>query len=304
MADAWLCPQCQEPLAPGRRRCPQGHHFEEKDGVLALLKPDFAAELRQFNEALRDYRDRIGRRLLDESVYAELPHSQADDFEWRLRCFDLELIQPLLPGRHLEILDVGSFNGWLARHLTEAGHEVTAVDYFDDPHDGLGARRFYARAPWRSVQMDLRDLSLLDCTYDVVILNRCLQFFADPVAYLEHAAERVADGGLLIATGLDFHRAPGRKRRQVEKLRADYRRRYGRDLFLHPSRGYLDFRDRQRLRAAGLEIRSMPQMWRSNLLAHLLVHRPRFCYGVLRRDRGRGRPLPGGSEGWAGRGTG
>jgi SAM-dependent methyltransferase len=280
VADVLLCPVCRGRLAPGEPCCAEGHRFAVKDGVLALLTPDFAAELRAFNEVLRDYRDRIGRRLLDESVYDSLPHGLAQDFEWRLRCFDLEVLQPLLPSRPASILDVGSYNGWLARHLADAGHDVTAVDYFDDPHDGLGARRFHARAAWRSIQLDLRDLSVLGRTYDAVVLNRCLQFFADPVAYLEHARERVAAGGLLIATGLDFHRDPRRKRRHVERLSADYRRRYGRDFFLRPTRGYLDFRDRERLRSAGLDIRPMPPLWRANLLARVLVHRPRFCYGV------------------------
>lgn len=279
MPDPLLCPVCRGPLDPDERRCTGGHRFDEKDGVLVLLEPGFAAELSAFNEALRDYRDRIGRRLLDESVYDALPHGQAEDFEWRLRCFDLEVLLPLLPERPASVLDIGSFNGWLARHLADAGHDVTAVDTFDDPHDGLGARRFYARASWRSIQMDLRDLSLLNRTYDIVVLNRCLQFFADPVAYLELARERVADGGLLIATGLDFHRDPRRKRRRIEALRADHRHRYGRDFFLHPTRGHLDFDDLGRLRAAGLEIRPMPRLWRANLLARVLVHRPRFCYG-------------------------
>lgn len=276
-----LCPGCREPLDPATFTCDTGHRFAENDGVLVLLAQDFAADLASFNEVLRAYRESLGRRLLDPAVYDALPHGQRHDFEWRLRCFDLEVLRPLLAGRRRpSVLDVGSFNGWLASHLSRQGCDVTAVDYFDDPCDGLRARRFYSRAPWRSIQLDLLDLSLLNRAYDLVVLNRCLQFFPDPAAYLEHAGDRVAPGGLLVATGLDFYRDPRRKQRSVADLEARHRERYGRAFFLHPTRGYLDFEDRRRLEARGLEVRRYPQLWRANLRSLLLPDRPRFCFGV------------------------
>ena len=44
-----------------------------------------------------------------------------------------------------------------------------------------------ARFKWTSAI-----LSILDAHFDVVVLNRCLQFFPDPLAYLEHVKDRVA----------------------------------------------------------------------------------------------------------------
>ena len=203
--------------------------------------------------------------------------------EWRRRCFDLEVVRPLVGRAPRSILDVGSYNGWLAHGLAQDGHEVTAVDYFTDPYDGLSARRFYRRAPWHSIQMDLKDLSLLNETYDTVVLNRCLQFFPDPRAYFEHARELVAPGGLLIATGLDIYWDPRRKIRPIDQLRAEYRARYDRDLVLHETRGHLDRRDLHALSAAGLEVRSYRRLWRANLVARAFRDRPRFCFGVWRR---------------------
>lgn len=278
---SYLCPECRLAIDSQTLRCSSGHRFERRDGVLDLLSAELRLELEESRAGLQEHRDRLARRIFDEAVFDSLPEGLADDFEWRLRCHDLELVRRLLLGRdRVSILDVGSHNGWLAHHLAEAGHEVTAVDFFDDPQDGLGARRFYQRALWASVQMDLRDLSLLNREYDVVVLNRCLQFFPDPASTLQDAQRRVAADGLLIVTGLDFFRFPLRKRRAVERLRQRHFERHGRDLFLHPTRGWLDFRDRRRFRALGLRTREVGRLRSLNLLARIRPDRPRFCYGV------------------------
>ena len=127
--------------------------------------------------------------------------------------------------------------------------------------------------------MDLRDLSLLNREYDVVVLNRCLQFFPDPESALRDAQRRVAADGLLIVTGLDFFRWSLRKRRAVERLRRRHRERHGRDLFLYPTRGWLDFEDRRRFRELGLRIRQVRQLRSLNLLSRVRPDRPLFCYG-------------------------
>ena len=281
---ATLCPNCRRPVDPETLRCAGGHSFRDnEDGVLVLLSQALAPRLETFIQALRDFRQRQGNRLLDESAYDALPEGEAAHPEWRRRCFDLEVVRPLVGHAPRSILDVGSYNGWLAHGLAQDGHEVTAVDYFTDPYDGLGARRFYCRAPWRSIQMDLKDLSLLNQTYDTVVLNRCLQFFPDPRAYFEHARELVAPGGLLIATGLDIYWDPRRKIRSNDQQQAEYRARYDRDLFLHETRGHLDRRDLHALSAAGLAVRPYRRLWRANLVARAFRDRPRFCFGVWRR---------------------
>jgi hypothetical protein len=153
------------------------------------------------------------------------------------------------------------------------------VDPFADPYDGLGARRFY-RAHWRAVQMDLRDLSLLDECYEVVILNRCLAFFPDPGAFLRHAQERVASGGMLVALGLQIFFDSRAKANEVQRRADAYREEYGQPFFLWPTRGYLNADDRNGLMAAGLVLRPYRQLWLPDLRARLDPRRPRHYYGL------------------------
>lgn len=280
----YLCPECRAGVDGETLQCPRGHRFHVEDGVLVLVADPLLARLRSFMETLEKFRDHLGRRLLDESVYDRLPYGEAQrgDFEWRLRCFDLRHIRRLLGTRRGRVLDVGCHNGWLCRNLSDDGHDVTGVDFFSDPYDGLRARRFFTDPRWRSIQMDLCDLSILNQRYDVVVLNRCLQFFPDPLSYLKHAKERVAPAGLLILTGLDFYRDPRAKKRLIARVEDDYRARYGTDFFLHPTRGYLDFEDRRRFIDAGVHIHAYPEHRLRNWKARILRNRPWFAFGWWR----------------------
>jgi SAM-dependent methyltransferase len=249
------------------------------------MPAEFALEVEALADYLRDFRARSGRTLIEPSAYEKLPFEQTH-FEWRLRRHDLALVTRLMersnPSR---ALDVGAWNGWLSNRLATAGYEVTAVDYFDDPYDGLGAGQFY-RATWRSIQMDLTDLSLLEERFELVILNRCLAFFGDPLAQVMEAKKMLAPGGLLIITGLQFFADPAAHRRHLKEERRLFKERYGRDLLLRPAKGYLDLVDAKKLQAAGVSLRIYRGLPLAHLRAFFNKKAPRHTYGLLRAELG------------------
>jgi 2-polyprenyl-3-methyl-5-hydroxy-6-metoxy-1,4-benzoquinol methylase len=281
-----LCPNCREPVDPGSLACAGGHRFACEDGVLVLLQEEFGQQLRTFTAAFGATRAAENRRLLAVSAYEALPFGQDTHgdaswrLEWRLRRYDLAVVLGLLSGRgEQRILDVGAWNGWLSHQLAARGHHVTAIDYFTDEFDGLGARKFYS-TDWQAIQIDLVDLSALNQRYDVVIVNRCLQFFTDPIGYVGIARRQLAPGGLLILTGLQLFQDARAKARDVAALRAAYQERYSLEVFLRPTKGYLDFADGQRLRAEGVRLRPYPQLWLANVRSTISKTLPRHCYGV------------------------
>jgi SAM-dependent methyltransferase len=196
------------------------------------------------------------------------------------------VVDTLLAGQAQgRILDVGAWNGWLSHQLARRGHEVTAVDYFIDPHDGLGARQFYSTR-WQAIQMDLTDLTILPGPYDVVILNRCLQFAPDPMAFAALAQTLVAPGGMLILTGLQLFFNAHVKAEQVKRYTREHRDQYGFDLFLRPTKGYLDWQDKNNMEQAGIVLRPYPQLRIANMKAWWRRTLPRHFYGFWRFEIG------------------
>ena len=282
-----LCPNCREPIDLTALVCPGGHRFACQDGVLMLLEAEFGRRLKAFTARLNVIRAAERKRLMDVSAYEGLPFSQLDcddaggRLEWRLRGYDLEIVLRRLGRRRQQrILDVGAWNGWLSHRLAAQGHDVTAVDYFVDEYDGLGARKFYS-TNWRAIQMDLTDLSVLPSGYDVIVLNRCLQFFTDPIAYVAGVKQLLSPGGMLIITGLQFFQDASVKAPNVAAQRRSVRERYGFELFLKPTKGYLDFDDKQRLQAQRVTLKPYPQLWLTNIKSIFNRTLPRHMYGYV-----------------------
>jgi SAM-dependent methyltransferase len=275
------CPNCAQPLTIDVQiSCENGHSFEVHDGVLSLLSDEFATTLHTFLAGFEPLRQADGKRLTDPATYESLPFTPElqSDPEWRMRSYDAAVVGQLLSARRQQrILEIGAWNGWLSNRLAQAGHQLTAVDYFADAYDGLRARQFY-RANWTAIQMDLTDLAVLDCLFEVVILNRCVQFYADPVAYARTALEKVAPGGLLILTGLAFFMDPGPKAAAVEAFHRMLDR-HGL-VNIKPMKGYLDGGDWKRLRQLSVSLHPYNQLWRANLKSRLIRSAPRYYYGL------------------------
>lgn len=281
-----LCPTCFTKLAqtPAGYTCPANHHFQEKNGILPLLNPTFQQELTDFCAILQKDRAHHNKRLLDPTIYPQLPYLAAPPAgtkaEWRMRQYDLEIIKQHLPTQPHTILDIGAWNGWLSHHLTQWGHTVTALDYFDDPYDGLQAKQHYP-LDWQAIQLDLTDLTPLNQQYHTIILNRCLAFMPDPAGYIHHVQQFLVPAGQLIATGLAIFHNPSQKQQQVTAYRQAYQQKHSRDIFLKPTKGYLDPTDKTTLQATHLTLHPYPQLRLANLKSHLRPTAPRYYYGLI-----------------------
>lgn len=285
-----LCPNCRQSFtletaalpASGSVTCPTGHSFVIADGVLELLDDDLARRLQAFLEPFTALRAADEKRLLDPRIYPSLPDAPEvrNNHEWRLRSYDLDVVSRLLADRpNQRVLDLGAWNGWLSNRLAQLGHRVTAIDYFVDEYDGLRARKFYA-TDWLPIQMNLEDLDVLDQQFDVVIANRCVQFYADPPAYAEAVKQKVAPGGALLITGLAFMRDPSQRIAGLAALRQQYQDN-GFDFF-KPMKGYLDFDDKARLAAQGFTLHPYRQLRVANARSLLSATRPRYYYAIWR----------------------
>ena len=242
---------------------------------------------KRLDEFLRQYeavRASETRSLHPIADYRALPFGKHvhDEFEWEFRQYSLRAIERLLRGRiDRSTLEIGPWNGWLSNRLVEMGCEVLAVDYFSDDMDGLRAQRHYLNR-WRTLQMDIGELDFRDRSFDVVIVNHCLQFFANPASYIERLKSLLRDNGLLILSGLTFYRDASRKQLAVQSFRERFMDLYGFEVFFAPTKGYLDGDDCRSLLTHGITLRPHMAMLPRNALALLRPSRPWYGCGVWR----------------------
>jgi SAM-dependent methyltransferase len=137
---------------------------------------------RQFLEDYGRIRTAEGRGSDKGDYYRALPFADATSpnaEQWRIRSRTFRYFASrVLPGRPLQILDLGAGNCWLSHRLAEAGHRPVAVDIFSDQRDGLRAARHYP-LPIRVVEADFDRLPFEPSSVDMAVFNASFHYSPD-----------------------------------------------------------------------------------------------------------------------------
>ena len=286
---AFACPNCATVLRSALA-CPNcGGIFGLREGIYRFLLPERQQALAAFLEQYRRVREQDGYRSRPPEYYRALPQAPAGDplsQNWRVRAETYQhLRQRVLPslappGQPLSVLDLGAGNGWLSHRLGALGHACVALDWLDDPDDGLGAAKHYPVAI-TCVQADFDQLPFVPGQFDLVIYNAALHYSPSVERSLEHGQAMLGpDGALAIMDSPSFRSAASGERMLAEQARrfeqghanaeavrpgqgylladeiAAAERRLGLDLRYLPTRGGLGWALRRRL--AGLKLRREP----------------------------------------------
>ena len=249
------CPVCNAVLAQNNT-CQNGHYFQEKEGVLKLMTPDFENMLSLW---LNDF-EKVRIPTLQTLDFEHLPASglKVSPQIWQARFNDIQWINNLLKPHYQNVLDIGSWNGWLANTLTKKGLQVTAIDYFTHELDGLNARKFYSNPAWRSIQMDLENLHPLDDTYDLIVVNRCYPYFTDQNRLLDYCIKHLNPGGVLFISGLNINLKKQAIAKETQALEKTFHKNSTKAFYFKPFKGYTDLQDLQQLKEMGFKVSLYP----------------------------------------------
>lgn len=254
------CPECYNPLNQ-HLTCKNGHHFVEKEGVLSLLKKTEAEKLALFLSKFEAYREKMGLRIKDESLYPQLPFVQNGlaGTSWKARKIDINYVFSELPkAKGLKILEIGAWNGWLSNQLAKAGHDVIAIDIFTDKYDGLGAMQFYPHK-WTCIQMDIEAVDKVFSTqFNAIILNWGAAYIPDLPNYVDKLKSMLVQNGKLIFIGIAVYLDEKAKIAELAALNADFYTEYGINLFFKPCKGYLTWADKEQLEQKGFSLFMYP----------------------------------------------
>jgi len=276
------CPQCYTPLDFEELKCSHGHQYYKIDGVSVIMKPDFLKTVHDYSDCFKKAREILGVRIKDPKMYSELPYGNElpEPKEWKARQHDLVFLRDLMINKKgLEILEIGGWNGWLSHHLVKWGHKVTAVDYFADEYDGLRAMKHYPET-WTAIQMDLEKLNIIQKKFDVVIFNRSLAFFIEPLSAFKLMKSKKKTDGIIIISGMSIYRNPQKKIEKIAAFRKGFKQKFGCDGFLRPIKGYLDREDEKLLMKEKVKFYWCKNSFLSNLRSLVLKSYPMQFHGI------------------------
>jgi SAM-dependent methyltransferase len=128
--------------------------------------------------------------------------------------------------RALDILDLGAGSGWLSYRLALRGHAVIAIDLMDDPLDGLGASRHYAKALIAALA-EYDHLPLPSREADVVVFNASLHYSTDFAKTLSEALRVLREDGTLVILDSPMYVDPTSGQRMVQERQARFLATYG-----------------------------------------------------------------------------
>ncbi|MBK6833235.1 MAG: class I SAM-dependent methyltransferase [Bacteroidetes bacterium] len=124
------------------------------------------------------------KRLLSDAVVAKLPFIKKQDSvyfkEWKARSYSFSRLNNYLQKKEkpLHILDLGCGNGWLAANLaTTKIFTVTGLDVNEE--ELQQANRVFQKPNLTYCFGDIFKNIFPEKTFDIIVLNACVQYFGD-----------------------------------------------------------------------------------------------------------------------------
>ncbi len=283
----FLCPVCRAPLINGKDSltCSNGHAYHFNDNVLILLPPEKQNKIDSFISNYFEYKKIDGTLSVFDGDFQSLPYikDSGTSKEWQFRKYSLEIVDKLTGNLNIKTaLEFGPYNGWLSNRLSSKGYDLTVVDYFSVELTGLRAIKHYANK-WLPVQMDLRDLSIINKKFDLIVFNHSLHFFNSYSNIIKDAKELLNPGGVIIILGIPVYKDPASIIKSVKDTFVHFKtvHNFDYDLFNGEFRGYFDIGDKAKLKSSGLKLTGYPKLRLKNIAAKVISKRPEYYYGVL-----------------------
>lgn len=280
------CPICHQKTSihPTHINCINNHTFESKNGVYRLLPPKSKTDLDSYLKKFADYRSKTFNPINSNNVN-ELPFVKFDKHLWKLRAIDLKLILASISKKekNISILDIGAWNGWLSHNLSKEGYNVTAMDYFTAPFDGLETVQYYTHK-FLAIQAPTYDFSIFQSTFDVIIVNRCFPYFPDIPTQLTALKKILSPQGKIIITGLSIVKNPKPIINHLKKSDEIFKKEYGTSLFLVPFKGYTDKKDLSLLKDHQFMIKRYKSFFIKSLLSKIGITQVDYLYAIFDKN--------------------
>ncbi|MBP8002717.1 MAG: methyltransferase domain-containing protein [Chloroflexi bacterium] len=253
------CPLCHQPWPRPHQSpliCPKdGITFTQGEGIWRFLLPERATYLAQFMQEYAQVRQAEGWGTPDPAYYRALPFQDISGRYpdiWHIRAQSYRSLQQHLlpPGtRPQQILDLGAGNGWLAYRLSQAGHQVAAIDLMTNNIDGLGTHQHYD-TPYLPLQAEFDHLPLADAQADLAIFNGSFHYATHYEQTLREILRILRPRGRIVIMDSPVYRDAHSGQQMVQEREQAFARQHGFRGNALPNENYLTHQRLAELAAA------------------------------------------------------
>jgi 2-polyprenyl-3-methyl-5-hydroxy-6-metoxy-1,4-benzoquinol methylase len=150
---------------------------------------------RMFEQEYLAIRSKEHRVMSDDLVRSlpRLPASHPDYDHWKTRRFNIDrFVRYLTPKKQLNILEVGTGNGFLSNLMAQKGHTVTGLDV--NLHELKQAARIFSDQNIRWYCADVFE-DVLPGPFDLIVFCCSIQYFKDVSALIRRCKSLLAANG-------------------------------------------------------------------------------------------------------------
>lgn len=260
--------------------------LNHKGSYWQCLTPEFAVYLQNYLAIFEKYRKGIGA-IPSKEDWAHLPYGPfAKNSHWKWRRQSLGIIQNLIGDKKFDcVLEIGSWNGWLTKHLGKNSEAVIATDYFICPFDGIANIQTFGKNII-AVQCNLEEIKtdFKPKSFDLIVLNHHLSYMNNPVGFLQDLIPLLNPGGRIISLGNTFFRNPEKKIRDNDTFSKKFYAQYGLNLYIQPVKGYMTFEDCTSIKDLGFQVTPYPQKILQNIFSRCKASAPFYTYLIYQKN--------------------
>lgn len=256
------------------------NRLQNKGSYWQYHVPEFADYLQNYLKVFE-----LHRKDMDMIPSAEdwklLPFgsfAQSPDWKWRRQ--SLSIVKNLIANKNFDYtLEIGSWNGWLTKHLSQKSKTVIATDYFICPFDGIGNIQTLAENIV-AVQCNLEEIKthFKPQSFDLIILNHHLAYMNNPVDYIKQLIPLLKSNGIIISVGNTFFKNPEKKIIFNTAFAEQFYAKYRMNLYIQPIKGYMTFEDLNVLKNFDFQIKPYQTKLLQNIYSKWNLSKPFYTY--------------------------
>lgn len=228
-----------------------------ENGVIIPYSKEEEEEIKNHFEGFISFRNESKEWITDPKTICGLPDS-VDSRTWKNKSDTIRLIRSTIAKqfkqKKVDILLVGSGNGWLANNLAKDGHDVLGIGVVYYQYDGLETISVYD-TKFKHMLLHAHEIDRIKGLFDVIIFENNLPYVKAVFKTLNMAKELLRPSGLVICAAINTSQEAEETRKTIEKSIAYFKNDWNHQLNTYNTKMYFDSDDLEQLKTIEFHVK-------------------------------------------------